>query len=274
MPFRVSGRTLTGVSAARAALYVLVGIGARALTRGYSVLLSASLLLVPLAALSGCPRRIVVPDAGPEEDAPAPDVPLYRDQDSDGLCDSTEMTLGLDPTRPDTDGDGYLDVLEYSVGTDGRMLDSPAVASLVFLSGTRESTIDTSATFVVRGSGETFIGAFAPVPTFVRSEDLDAFDYFAGARATGATPIENVITFEGERFIGVRNRTLLLYTMTFLNDVESSTCMRIFPFLYQVQTTDDGSIYGQRRMWLVVTPPGMSPGRGAWCPVFTPGVCR
>lgn len=230
-------------------------------------------LVAASLGLVACPRTLPA-DTGPAEDTALADAPIYRDQDSDGLCDSTETTLGLDPLQPDTDRDGYPDVIEYSVGTDGRMLDSPARDALVFLSGVRESMIDTSATFAIRGSGETFIGGFAPVPTFVRLEDLDAFDYFAGARATGASPIDNIITFEGERFIGVRNRTLLLYTITFLNDVENATCMRVFPFVYQVQTLDEGTIYGQRRMWLVIAPPGMSPGRGEWCPVFSPGACR
>lgn len=231
-------------------------------------------LLGVLSSLSGCPRQIEIPDSSSEEDA-GPDTPSgLVDSDDDGLCDGTESVLGLDPTRADTDGDGYPDVIEYSVSTDGRMLDSPARDALVFLSGNRDSVIDVSLTFAVRGAGETFAAAFASVPTFLRLDEITARDFFAGARAIGAQPPENVITFEGEQFIGVRNRTLLVYNMTFVNDVEQSDCMRVLPFVYQVQTTDEGLIYGQRRMWLVVAPPGMRPGEGTFCPIIEPGLCR
>lgn len=254
MPFFVSGRTLRRVSFLRA--------------------LAAISLALSAAATTGCPRRIDLMDGG-DGDAEGPDtVPLTVDTDGDGLCDGTENVLALDPLLPDTDADGYPDALEYATSSDGRMIDSPARESVVFLSGRRAAVIDTSVTFPVRGSGETMIGAFAPLPTFLQLDEIDAFDYFAGARAVGANPVDNVITFEGERFIGVRNRTLLLYTITFLNDVEEVDCMRLLPFIYQVQATDDGAIFGQRRMWLVVAPPGMTPGDGTWCPVIMAGACR
>jgi len=42
----------------------------------------------------------------------APDGPA-ADSDGDGLLDTEEAALGLDPTRPDTDEDGYRDGVEY-----------------------------------------------------------------------------------------------------------------------------------------------------------------
>lgn len=220
---------------------------------------------------SGCPRRTTI-DVGIDGDLP--DAPDVRDEDGDGLCNGTESTLGLDPLSPDTDGDGYPDAIEYSVGTNGRMLDSPARDALVFLDGTSDSVIDTSVSFSVRGSGETFAAAFAPTVSFLPHPDLDALTYFDGARALGAVPMENVITLEGETFFGVRNRVLLVYSLTFRTSVAETECMRIFPFLYQLQTTHDARIWGQARRWLIVAPSGMAPGRGTWCPVQDPGVCR
>lgn len=227
-------------------------------------LLRFGLVVVLAVSAAACPRRIAI-DVGPEGDVPDLDAPDRRDDDGDGLCNSTEATLGLDPAQSDTDGDGFPDVLEYSVGTDGRMIDSPARDALVFLSGVRDSVIDAPVTFSVRGSGETFTAAFASSPSFLPYPERDAATYYAGARAIGAVPMENVAAFDGETFIGVRSRVLLVYTITFRAAEDASDCMRIYPFLYQVQTTTDGRIHGQARRWLVVAPPGATPGRGEWC---------
>jgi hypothetical protein len=237
-----------------------------------SPLLRALVIAALAVAASGCPRRVIL-DL-PDGEVPLPDAPDLRDTDLDGLCDGTEATLGLDPGRADTDGDGYPDAIEYSVGSDGRMLDSPARDAVAFLSGVRGSVIDTSVTFSVRGSGETFAAAFSSVPSFLPFSERDASRYYAGSRAIGAVPMENVLAMEGERFVGVRSRVLLVYAITFETPEDETDCMRMYPFLYQVQTTNEGRIYGQVRRWVVVAPPGDAPGRGTWCPPPIEGACR
>lgn len=236
-----------------------------------SLRLALAILLV--ASISGCPRRVTF-DVGPPEDAPPTDAPDVRDNDGDGLCNGTESTLGLDPDVADTDGDGYPDAVEYSVGTNARMLDSPARDAVVFLSGARDSVIDASVTFSVRGSGQTFVAAFATGTSFLPHPERDAFRYFAGARGIGAVPMENVIAIEGERFVGVRSRALLVYTITFRTPENETDCMRMHPYIYQLQDTAEGRVYGQARRWLVVAPPGMAPGRGEWCALPVGGGCR
>ncbi|GAA5497581.1 hypothetical protein Rhal01_03777 [Rubritalea halochordaticola] len=48
------------------------------------------------------------------------------DSDGDGISNSTELTLGLDPSSGDSDGDGYADGYEIAQGTDpDDALDSP-----------------------------------------------------------------------------------------------------------------------------------------------------
>ena len=50
----------------------------------------------------------------------APDTPLTRDSDHDGLTDREEILYGTDPFNKDTDGDGFLDGEEVATGNDPR----------------------------------------------------------------------------------------------------------------------------------------------------------
>jgi hypothetical protein len=62
----------------------------------------------------GTPDPGVVPDAG----VIVVDPDCTPDSDGDGICDSQEEELGLDPNNPDTDGDGIPDGEEANDGTD------------------------------------------------------------------------------------------------------------------------------------------------------------
>ena len=220
-------------------------------------------------AISGCqpPRRppTTLTDSGPEPDAPV--ILPGDDTDGDGLCDTTEASLGLSPFTPDSDDDGYSDTIEYATGSDGRMLDSPDRSTVVFLTETPGARVDTSLTFSVNGDGETFAGSFAAVRGLLADPDLSALSYLAGARAVGAAPAENVIVVEGERFVAVRNRTLLFYEVSFESGSVSEDCLRAFSFQYAVKDDASGRIIGVRRGLLVVAPPGLVLGSAEWCPL-------
>lgn len=221
-------------------------------------------------AIAGCPKTprtppIVLDDAGPEPDAPI--IVPGDDTDGDGLCDTTEAALGLSPFTADSDDDGYSDTIEYATGSDGRMLDSPDRSTIVFLTEAPGARVDASITFTVNGDGETFAGSFADVHGLLTDPDLSSLDYFAGARAVGAAPPENVILVENERFVAVQNRTLLYFELSFENASLSEDCLRAFAFQYTVKDDAEGRIIGVRRGLLVVAPAGLVPGSANWCPL-------
>lgn len=189
------------------------------------------------------------------------------DSDGDGLCDTTEASLGLSPFVADTDGDGYSDTIEYASGSDGRMRDSPDPATVVFLTEAPGASIDTSLTVSVNADGQTYSGSFSDVRGLLADPALAASSYLTGARAVGASPPENVILVDGQSFVGVRNRTLLFYELTFASVSLAEGCLRGFAFQYAVKDDSDGRLVAVRRGLLVVAPPGLGPGTADWCPL-------
>ena len=218
-------------------------------------------------ALAGCPRGRppALTDAGPETDAPI--IVPGDDTDGDGLCDTTETALGLSPFASDTDGDGYGDTIEYATGSDGRMRDSPDPSTIVFLTEAPGARIDAPLSYSVNPDGQTYVGTFTDVRGLLSDPELSARSYLVGARAVGAVPPENVILVEGESFVGVRNRTLLFYELSFESASVPEGCLRGFAFQYTVKDDAEGRIIGVRRGLLVVAPPGLAPGSADWCPL-------
>jgi hypothetical protein len=220
--------------------------------------LAATWALV-LAAL-GCGGR-AQPDAAVEDR----DAPFVRDTDGDGLCDDTERARGTDPQLADTDGDGFPDLVEIQAGTDALSLRSPNRDHLVVLLVERLAVASLPLTFTVRATGGTYVGGFAARPRPL-ADASSANDFFLRASAVTATPATNVTVIDGELFAGVVGRTLLTYQVDFeYRDDALLECMRVYPFTYQVKLQDQ-SLVGLQSRLLLVSPRGMEPGRGAWCP--------
>ena len=227
-------------------------------------LCSLLLCFAGVLTLSGCPRSNVPPptfDGGFPPDGPRPNV----DTDGDGLCDTNEVVRGLDPGNVDTDGDGYADLFEISNGFDGRAPASPPRDLIVLLEETPGATLRVPIQLLVVGEGESYQGAFQSLPQVV-DDGRSAADYFGSQQATGADPMANVFAIEGDRVLGVLDRTALVFEVNFRwADPAPRGCMRGYPFLYTVKR-EDGRIVAQRRMVLVVTPRGQRPGVRARAP--------
>ncbi len=210
-------------------------------------------------------------DAGPDDRGPSPE----QDSDGDGLCDRNEVERRTDPFSVDTDLDGFSDYAELLAGSDPFMLDSPNRDLLVFLPETPDGFIDVPLTFSVRGVGETFLGSYLAQPLLIQDDGTSAVTFYAGGRAAGASPMENVRgVVENERFPGVFGRTLLAFSMRFEQRQLPRGCMRAYPFGYSLKR-DDGSYAGNFYRWLVIAPIGMRPGAAGaiWCGPAD-GICR
>ena len=186
------------------------------------------------------------------------------DTDHDGLCDRTEPSYHTDVADPDTDGDGYPDGVEVIDGDDPLAPTEPLRERVVFLSEDRDATAVLTVTQAVRAAGESYTGAFQTLTT----RDLfgrDASAFFVGAAATLANPPESVFAIEGEQFIGVMGRTLLVFDVSFAFGAElPRSCASAYPFRYNIKR-QDGRLVATTRYTLVVLPPGQTPAGAAWC---------
>jgi hypothetical protein len=233
-----------------------------------------SLAFVLVLALSSCrrePPTVVLPDAGPLPDAPIP-LPM-ADTDGDGLCDTTEAALGWSFTSTDTDGDGYGDAVEYAAGYDGRRINSPDPGYVVFLTEMPDARVEVSIRLSATGEGQSFVGSFNDYIGVLRDPDLLASSYLVDAHAIGALPSDAIIGVEGERFLGLRDRALLLSSVTFENVSLPEDCARAFGFQYVMKDDIDGRIVGVHTGLLVVTPPGLVASGDTWCRVLPDDVC-
>lgn len=226
------------------------------------------LLAACVPVLAGCGGEPPPVPPPPDSGVPPEDGGIHRlpDTDGDGLCDETEATLGTSPTEVDTDGDGLDDRAEADLGYLPLRPDSPERDILVFLTETDTASTQLSIPFVVRGDGQTFSGGFAALPVLDPLE-LDAATFFAGASAVGATPAENVfeVREDEERFLGVFDRTQLVFEARFAFGAElPRSCVRAYPFQYQVKRSD-GALAGHRRYLLILLPPGERLDTADWC---------
>jgi hypothetical protein len=240
-----------------------LGVGPCLVARGVSFVLVA-------ASLVGCPRMRPPPIIEEDGGEVLLDVPFVEpgiDTDSDGLCDSTEATLGLAVGDSDTDDDGFSDAIEYAIGYDARRMDSPDRANVVYLREAPGARIDAALTFTAFGEGETLHGLFSDVRGVTTDPELSAFDYFADAQAIGALPPDAIMGVEGERFLGLRARATLTVRIGFENASLAAGCVRGFAFQYVLRDETSTRIAGSHRGLLVVTPDGVTPAGDTWCPI-------
>lgn len=228
--------------------------------------MSAGIAAVALLLAFGCDDGAPAPPP-PSPDASSRDAAVaFRDTDGDGLCDSTELGRGTDPTVPDSDMDGLTDRTEVDFGYQPTRPDSPARDVLVFLSETEGATAQHLVTRTVRGEGENYTGAFEGLAVLDRL-DLTAADFYVDSVAVAATPSENVfeVVPEEERFYGVLGRTLLAYEVRFaFGDNVPRSCARAYPFRYQIKRSDGTLVY-LGRFLLVVLPAGQRLDTTDWC---------
>ncbi len=230
---------------------------------------TASLFLCVAALAGGC-------DGGDPPPPPPPDDagmvvlmdsgPTGVDTDVDGLCDDTELAWGTDPGAPDTDLDGLNDRAERDFGYAPLLPDSPSRDLLVFLEEAEGATTQLPIERIVRGSGESFAGAFSASPVANRL-DYDASTFLEAALAVGAYPMENVFEVqpEGQRFVGVIGRTELNFEVRFaFGGATTRSCVTAFPFTHQIKR-EDGVTVGFGRFLLVVVPDGARLADAEWC---------
>jgi hypothetical protein len=238
-----------------------------AVRRGVSLFV---LLVSALPLVAGCPATQPPPapgyDLGPDGYV-APRV----DTDADGLCDGTELALGLDPTLADTDADGYPDWFELAAGYRATAPASPPREEVVVLPETADGAVTVSIATSVRGAGETFSGGFDA--QLIRDPyGATAGNFFVSARAVAAEPPGHVTRIDeaSRSFVGVRGRTLLFSEVRLAFGTNTPlSCVRAYPFRYYLKTDTGRTVAAPRRLVLVL-PPGMTAATGPWCAASGP----
>ncbi len=226
-------------------------------------MLGRTALVLSVALLTGCPGT-TEPPSDASTDGLADGAPDRGDDDGDGLCNQTELDRGTDPLDPDTDADGYSDFVEVFNNYDPLVPAVPTDDVVFRLLEMPGSMVRASHTLVIRGSGQDYAGAFESRDA--RDADgLTAADFWDGSVALFANPPENVAVVEAdaERFRGVVGTTELNFETTFTYDasVGFESCLRAYPFRYQVKRSD-GTVLAFERYLLVVVPPINT---GEWC---------
>lgn len=200
------------------------------------------------------------------EPTPPDSGPSFLDSDGDGLCDDTEIMWGTDPMAADSDRDGLTDRAERDFGYAPLEADSPPRDILLFMEEREGGTAQFPIERVVRGEGETYTGAFEPLPVANRL-DYDAATFLEAALAVGAVPAENVfeVRSEEQRFLGVFGRTQLVFELRFeFGSAIERSCVTAFPFRYQIKR-EDGVLVGFGRYLLVLLPSGERLDTAEWC---------
>ncbi|MGD8861394.1 MAG: hypothetical protein PVI30_15400 [Myxococcales bacterium] len=193
---------------------------------------------------------------------PSLDASLPRlDVDGDGLCFDTEMELGTNPERADTDADDLPDLTELGAGFDPISPGSPAADQVGFLVARAGASLEFPAHATISGDGAQVSGFFEPADGFGPQDGRSAADFFAGAVAESADPVDNVRSIDREsgRFDAVSGETWLGFRLRFEYRADGPvSCARAYPFRYLLKD-DRGNLLGGRRYLLVVTPPGPEP---------------
>jgi hypothetical protein len=215
----------------------------RWLLLGFGLLACAGEPAVAAPTMDGEPPGDVVADAGSSS----------NDSDGDGLCDGTELEVGTDPNAADSDGDRLPDLIEVVSSFSPVEADDPASDQVAFMQGVRGGALDFGVRSTVNGDGQSLAGWFSSAGSFYRDE-LTAADYFVGATAVAADPVDAArsINEESARFAAVLGRTRLSFNLRFEHgqrpDLE---CGRAYPFRYAIKS-DDGETRSERFYLLVV----------------------
>lgn len=233
---------------------------------------SSLLILCAVAACSGSHPSSPPADGG-VRDGMLPDGAIgpSGDADGDGLCDSSELMRGTDPTLADTDGDGLTDLAEVRFGTDPTSSTSPDRASVFVLRESPDATVQVPIEVDVRGRGEDYTGGFMPLsgaPELTSS----AGDFFTGTAAVFAEPSGNVglLDADAAAFRGVTGRTHLGFEARFaFGSALPRSCIRAYSFVYNVKRSD-GRFVSSDRFVLVILPLDQRLETGDWC---TPSGC-
>jgi hypothetical protein len=199
------------------------------------------------------------PDPVASQNGPAPDAAVANvDGDGDGLCDFTEDELGTNPEAVDSDADELPDLIELLAGFDATDPVEPAADQLGYLDARRDAVLDFPVRATVDGDGQGISGYFQSI-TAIYADGLSAADFFKGAVAVSALPVDGVRSInEGSAyFAAVLGKTRLLFSLRFeypfaaLGELD---CTRVYPFRYAIKT-DDGETRAERVHLLAVVPP-------------------
>lgn len=223
-----------------------------------------------MLVLAGCPGPDPRFDAGSRDAGPRIEIdagaPVDLDTDEDGLCDNTEVAMGTDPSVADTDSDGLTDRIEVELGYRPLQAMSPERRILIFMEETELATQQLAIPLEVNSDGQSYQGSFEPLPVFDTLE-LTAADFVVDARASAAMPEENVFRIDAteQNFVGVFGRTQLVWDLRFAFGANlPRSCIRAYPFLYQVKR-DDGRRVLLEDWLLVVLPAGQRLNTAEWC---------
>ena len=207
--------------------------------------------------LLGCAGETALEPSAPTVPPPgtprAPHGSDGGDFDSDGLCDGSEIEIGTNPELEDSDGDEIPDLIEVVSNFDPVDEADPAVDQVAFLEGARGSSLGFAVRSTVDGDGQSLAGWFAAAGSFYRDE-MSAADYFVGASAVSADPIDAArsINEESARFAAVLGKTRLAFNLRFeYGNRPDLECGRAYPFRYAIKS-DDGETRSERFYLLVV----------------------
>lgn len=231
--------------------------------------MSRSALAAALVVLGGCVGHDDTGSGAGEMTVVLPPDEIM-DSDGDGLCDITEDHVGTDPGAADSDADGLSDLEELTTGFDPTNAELPSADQLVHLAAERGAATEFAVRATVQGTGGSVSGFFEALP-FLDPDGLNAADFFHGAVAVAADPIDAVrsIHSESSRFAAVLGKTRLAFSLRFEYpiarlDPAAVTCTRTYPFRYAIKA-DDGTLRANGYYLLRVIPAGSSADAAPYC---------
>lgn len=204
-----------------------------------------------------------IPDASLDT---TPDVIPTGDTDGDGLCDTTELARGTDPSSLDSDSDGFTDYAEVVFGFNPTVPSSPDRSTVFVLQESPSGALQVPIEQAVRGGGEDYQGSFEATLVNDRG-DQSAETFYLESVPTFSVPIENValVDEDSEAFRGVIGRTLLGFEVRFAyGEAITRSCIRAYPFRYNIKRSD-GRLLAVNRSLLLILPPGETLATGEWC---------